>query len=192
MENANCSSDLLFAADIFEDMQEFLELSEEAWTPRSPGTDPDKLYNYRPDWIQRHLFCSTAKADERYNQMVESQKNPMARFGPKVVSFRRTRNGAPPPPQEGKKEGENTEKGDKGGETNGTTERSSKKACDDEEHGFDFAKAFPKTFEQFQNGKFRWFRCKNSSGSSSVFRVLVGRGSGHDHREFCSDQILRT
>ena len=52
---------------------------------------------------------------------------------------------------------------------------------------FDFGKAFPRTYAHFTSGKFRWIKYKNG-----ILRVLVGRATGHDHREFSSDQVLVT
>lgn len=52
---------------------------------------------------------------------------------------------------------------------------------------FSFQSAFPKTYEMLRCGKFRWFQYKKD-----VLRVLVGRGMGHDHRQFESSQILAT
>ena len=52
---------------------------------------------------------------------------------------------------------------------------------------FDFRKTFPKTYAHFTSGKFRWIKYKNG-----MLRVLVGRATGHDHREFSSNQVLVT
>jgi len=53
--------------------------------------------------------------------------------------------------------------------------------------GFDFEKAFPKTYAMLLCGKFRWFQYKKD-----VLRVIVGRGVGLDSRQCEGQQILRT
>ena len=54
-----------------------------------------------------------------------------------------------------------------------------------EESEFKMEQVFPKTYEMLQCGKFRWFQYKKG-----VLRVIVGRGVGHNHRSFESDQVL--
>ncbi|KAL7539548.1 hypothetical protein ACHAXR_010592, partial [Thalassiosira sp. AJA248-18] len=60
-------------------------------------------------------------------------------------------------------------------------------ARDRKRSGFEFEKAFPKTYAMLRCGKFRWFQYKKG-----VLRVIVGRGVGHDSRQCESKQILRT
>lgn len=52
---------------------------------------------------------------------------------------------------------------------------------------FDFSKVFPKTYAMLRSGKHRWFQYKKG-----VLRVLMGRGKGHDRRQFESIQVLKT
>ena len=152
MENSDCSSDLFYSSQPFADMNEFFNVSEQAWTPRSPEHDPDHLDRYRYSMVSRHVFpANDANANEAYEHLLQFSKSEQAQFGPKLLLFR-------------------------------LDDEEKKKRVD-----FDFAKLFPKTHAQFQSGKFRWIKYKNG-----VLRVLVGRGAGHDNRDFGRNQVLRT
>jgi hypothetical protein len=52
---------------------------------------------------------------------------------------------------------------------------------------FDFEKVFPNTYAMLTNNMFRWFQYRKG-----VLRVIAGRAVGHHHRDFQSEQILRT
>ena len=159
MENADCSADVFFASQPFDDMNEFWDVAEQAWTPRprrgcandDDDDDDDDLQRYSE--TVRHVYPARgAQADKAYEYMLEYSKSEHSQYGPKILFFRLTE------------------------------ENKHKKRVD-----FDFAKVFPKTNAQLQSGKFRWIKYKHGT-----LRVLVGRGSGYDHRDFGSHQVLRT
>ncbi|CAB9509386.1 expressed unknown protein [Seminavis robusta] len=64
MEDATCSNDLMFAPMHFRDMNEFMVVAEQSWTPRDPDNDPDNLKRYRYNGVSRYLLPKTSDADE--------------------------------------------------------------------------------------------------------------------------------
>ena len=57
------SSDIMVCPSVM-DPQEFLNVAEESWTPRDPNNDPDRLENYRYEFILRHLIGAGPDHDE--------------------------------------------------------------------------------------------------------------------------------
>jgi len=59
-------------------------------------------------------------------------------------------------------------------------------AKDGKKSAFDFQKVFPITYGMFTNNKFRWFQYKKD-----ILRIIVGRGSGPNFRNYQSNQVLK-
>lgn len=78
--------DVLFCPVVM-DPNEFLQVANEAWTPRDPDDDPDKLDQYRFDGILRSL--APADDDEIYGKLQDVKNS--AIFGPYRLIYRLNR-----------------------------------------------------------------------------------------------------
>ena len=159
METAH--QDVMFAGMPFDNLNEFLIVAEQAWTPRPSKNDPEakELQKYRYSAISRHLFPKHPDADEHYDYLERQSESEWAAYGPKNLRYRLT--------------DENDDDCKQANKKNAATK-------------FDFATAFPKTAAHFTSGKFRWLHYK-----AEILRVVVGRGIGSDHRDFLDGQVLR-
>ncbi|KAL9180015.1 hypothetical protein ACHAXT_007985 [Thalassiosira profunda] len=84
MEDRNCSSDVLFCPGVL-DPNELLQAVDKAWEPRERDDDPDRLEDYRYDWIRR--FITGADDDEGAKIVQELIANDNG-FGAKLVPIR--------------------------------------------------------------------------------------------------------
>lgn len=74
MVNSDMTNDIFFAPAIFTDIDEFLQVSERAWTPVSdPENDPNHTLAYPFKAISRYVFPHGSDGDESY-KFLRSQK----------------------------------------------------------------------------------------------------------------------
>eukprot|EP00978_Attheya_sp_CCMP212_P003318 scaffold6841_cov58-Attheya_sp.AAC.1 len=131
MEGRTLCNDVLFCPTVIEP-NELLQVAEQAWTPRDPDHDPDKLKQYRFDGIVRLLAPSD---DDKLYQMLEENQRHDYGFGPKSLIYRLSSSPSSP-------------------SSSSSINTSNKSAS------FDFQAIFPKTYGMLTNQKFRWFQYK--------------------------------
>ena len=90
MECSNGTSDLLFAPEPFTDINEFLKVAERAWTPRDPNTDPDRIWEYRYDWLSRFVFPAGPNGDVPYQWFLKQSQSEEMQYCSKMLLFRLT------------------------------------------------------------------------------------------------------
>jgi len=88
MEDRNSSQDLLFCPGVL-DLNELLEVVNNAWEPRNRSNDPDHLDRFCYDWISRWIVG--ANDDAGYLRMKEIIDNDPG-FGSKKLLFRSNEN----------------------------------------------------------------------------------------------------
>mmetsp|Transcript_6806 Transcript_6806/g.11453 ORF Transcript_6806/g.11453 Transcript_6806/m.11453 type:complete len:91 (+) Transcript_6806:956-1228(+) len=89
MEDRNSSQDLLFCPGVL-DLNELIEVVNNAWEPHDRSNDPDGLDQFRYDWISRWIVG--ANDDAEYVRIKESIDDDTG-FGAKRLLFRLDKDG---------------------------------------------------------------------------------------------------
>lgn len=71
MEDATCSTDLMFAPAPFQDLNEFFKVAEESWVPKDPSENKD-LSEYRYNGVSRWVLPKGEQGDAHYKRFQDT------------------------------------------------------------------------------------------------------------------------
>ena len=98
IEDSTMTGDLFLAPAPFQDINEFLIVAESAWKPRDPRNDPDRIWEYRYDWLSRFVFPAGSDGDLAHTSYIAESKLEIQQFGMKMLFFRLGAKKQTPPP----------------------------------------------------------------------------------------------